>query len=87
MVACIDETVGQWLSLLPVIGAGVCPWWEILLALGLFRYFDIFKPLGIRKMEEIPGGAGMMADDLLAGVYSALILFVINLIFYYGQSL
>lgn len=77
VIACVDETVGQWLSLLPVVA---CPWWEIPVSLALFRFFDIFKPLGIRKMEKLPGGYGMMADDLLAGLYSALILLVINVI-------
>lgn len=75
VIACVDETVGQWLSLLPVV---CCPWWEILVSLALFRFFDIFKPLGIRRMERLPRGYGMMADDLLAGLYSAIILFIIN---------
>lgn len=76
VIACVDETVGQWVSLLPVLPA--CPWWEILLSLALFRFFDIYKPLGIRSMERLPRGYGMMADDLLAGIYSALILFTLN---------
>lgn len=75
VIACVDETVGQWLSLLPVVA---CPWWEILLSLGLFRFFDIYKPLGIRRTEKLPGGYGMMADDLVAGLYSAIILTFIN---------
>ncbi|MCI9606938.1 MAG: phosphatidylglycerophosphatase A [Muribaculaceae bacterium] len=78
VIACVDETVGQWISLLPVVGVAVCPWWEILLSLALFRYFDIFKPLGIRSMERLPRGYGMMADDILAGIYSAAILLIIN---------
>lgn len=79
VAACADETVGQWLSLLPLSGGmAICPWWEILVSLALFRFFDIFKPLGIRKMEDLPGGVGMMADDLLAGVYSVLILVALN---------
>lgn len=78
VVACADETVGQWISLIPV--TCLCPWWEILLSLGLFRLFDIYKPLGIRSLERIPGGLGMMADDILAGIYSAVILYVLNLI-------
>lgn len=78
VIACADETVGQWFSLLPI--TGLCPWWEIILSLILFRFFDIYKPLGIRKMERFPGGYGMMADDLLAGLYSALIIVAINLI-------
>lgn len=76
VIACVDETVGQWFTMLPLcFGA---PWWEILLALALFRYFDIFKPLGIRRTESLPGGYGMMADDLLAALYSALILTALN---------
>lgn len=78
VVACADETVGQWISLLPV--SGLCPWWEILVAFALFRLLDIYKPLGIRQTEKLPGGWGMMADDILAGIYSALIIFVLNLI-------
>jgi phosphatidylglycerophosphatase A len=78
VIACVDETVGQWISLLPVLAGGICPWWEILLSLALFRFFDIFKPLGIRAMERLPRGYGMMADDILAGIYSAVILLVLN---------
>ena len=78
VVACADETVGQWVALIPV--SSVCPWWEILVAFALFRLFDIYKPLGIRQTEKLPGGWGMMADDIVAGVYSAIIIFVINLI-------
>lgn len=76
VIACVDETVGQWISLLPV--APFCPWWEILLSLALFRFFDIFKPLGIRSMERLPRGYGMMADDILSGVYAVVILLVLN---------
>lgn len=78
VVACADETVGQWISLIPI--TCLCPWWEILLSLGLFRFFDIYKPLGIRAMEKLPGGLGMMADDILAGIYTAVLLYVLNLI-------
>lgn len=77
VVACADETVGQWIALIPI--TSLCPWWEILVSLALFRFFDIFKPLGIRAMEKIPGGLGMMADDILAGVYSAVLIFILNI--------
>ena len=40
----------------------------------LFRFFDIVKPLGIRRAESLPRGIGVMADDVLAGVYAHLIL-------------
>ena len=74
-----DEVGGQWLTLIPLsMGVNFCPWLEVLLALALFRFFDIFKPLGIRQMERIPGGWGMMADDLLSGLYGAILLMVVN---------
>lgn len=76
VIACADETVGQWFSLIPV--TPFCPWWEIILSLALFRFFDIYKPFGIRAMEKLPGGLGMMADDLLAGLYSAILLIGLN---------
>jgi len=40
----------------------------------LFRFFDIVKPLGVRKMEQLPGGWGVMADDVLAGLYAQLLM-------------
>jgi phosphatidylglycerophosphatase A len=72
----IDETVGQWIALLPV--TAVSPWWTILLAFVLFRFFDIVKPLGVRRMERLPAGYGIMADDILAGVYGALVIILIQ---------
>ena len=77
VAACADETVGQWIALIPV--TPLCPWWEILIAFALFRLFDIYKPLGIKKMEKFPGGWGMMADDILAGVYAAILIFILNI--------
>ncbi|MDE6782375.1 MAG: phosphatidylglycerophosphatase A, partial [Paramuribaculum sp.] len=43
---------------------------------------DIFKPLGIRSMERLPGGYGMMADDILSGIYSVVVLVAIQLLFH-----
>ena len=67
----VDEMVGVWIALLAVPVGNV---WYILFAFLLFRFFDIFKPLGIRKMEQLEGGIGVMADDILAGIYSFLLL-------------
>lgn len=72
--AVVDEMVGVWIALLavppePHWGYGVA-------ALVLFRFFDIAKPLGIRRLEDLPGGYGVMADDILAGIYSMLIIFI-----------
>lgn len=67
----VDEMVGVWIALLAV------PEGNLLYALAafvLFRFFDILKPFGIRKMEELPGGIGVMMDDVLAGIYSFILL-------------
>lgn len=48
----------------------------LLAGLVLFRFFDIVKPLGVRKMESLGGGLGVMMDDVLAGVYSNILLWV-----------
>lgn len=47
----------------------------------LFRFFDILKPIGIKRLEAIPGAIGVMADDLLAGFYTFLTLFFVILAF------
>jgi phosphatidylglycerophosphatase A len=39
----------------------------------LFRLFDIWKPYPIRRLEELESGLGIMADDLLAGVYALIV--------------
>lgn len=67
----VDEMVGVWIPLL-VAPAGNL--WYALAAFVLFRLFDIFKPLGIRKMESLKGGVGVMMDDILAGIYSLILL-------------
>ena len=81
VAACADETVGQWISMLPLCwGVAVSPWWLIVVSFALFRAFDIWKPLGIRRLEALPGGYGMMADDIAAGLLAALITGAINLL-------
>ena len=50
------------------------------LSLILFRFFDIVKPLFIRKLEKLPSGWGVMADDLLAGIYANLAVQILVLI-------
>lgn len=69
----VDEMVGVWIPLLAVPNCE--RWfWYVAAAFCLFRIFDIAKPLGIRKMESLPGGIGVMMDDILAGVYSIILL-------------
>ena len=67
----IDEVAGQLaacLILAPV------EWWAMLAAFLLFRIFDVWKPLGIRRLEAIPDGWGIMLDDLAAGLLAAAVI-------------
>jgi len=70
-----DEFAGQALTLLAV---GTVPQNLIcstaIIGFAFFRFFDIAKPWPIRKLEKLPKGWGILADDLLAGVYAALLL-------------
>lgn len=67
----VDEMVGVWI---PLIAAPAGNLWYALASFVLFRFFDIAKPLGVRQMERFPGGIGVMADDILAGIYSLFII-------------
>ena len=71
-VVVIDEVVGQWITL---AGASTLDWKTWLGAFLLFRAFDIWKPPPVRQMERIPGGAGIVLDDAMAGIYAALVLY------------
>lgn len=66
----LDEVAGQWLALLPLL-PGPLPLGGVALAFALFRALDILKPWPVRRLEELPGGLGIMADDLLAGALAA----------------
>jgi|SRR5271154_2369344 len=69
----IDEVSGQLLTYC-LLWSSPINWKTWLLGLGLFRLFDIWKPFPIRKLEKLPGGWGIMADDWLAGIYAAILL-------------
>jgi phosphatidylglycerophosphatase A len=62
----IDEVAGQGIALLG------CPfdWHHALIALVLFRLFDITKPFPARQLESLPGGWGIVFDDVAAGLYA-----------------
>jgi phosphatidylglycerophosphatase A len=62
----IDEVAGQWITLL------FCPpdWPHALIALILFRLFDITKPFPVRSLERLPEGWGIVFDDVAAGLYA-----------------
>ncbi len=72
----MDEVVGQWVTFLPF--AALAPP-KILAGFLLFRFFDILKPWPVRSSERwLPGGFGVMIDDVLAGIYAALGLWVLG---------
>lgn len=82
----IDEVAGQWLTLAAVPRIN---WQSCLAAFLLFRLFDIWKPPPVRQLEGLPEGTGIIADDLMAGVYGALVLLLarwFNLHWIYGTS-
>jgi phosphatidylglycerophosphatase A len=65
-----DELVGQW------IGLGGCArlnWKGWCAAFILFQFFDVWKPPPARQLERVPGGAGIVLDDVAAGIYAALV--------------
>jgi len=62
----IDEVAGQWIALL----GSHANWRHALLALVLFRLFDMTKPFPLRRLEDLPGGWGIVLDDVGAGLYA-----------------
>lgn len=77
----VDEMVGVWIALLAVPNKDLlCTESQVSLpymvaAFVLFRFFDIVKPFGVRHMEKMGGGVGVMMDDVLAGMYSFFVLY------------
>jgi phosphatidylglycerophosphatase A len=69
----VDEVLGQWVTLL---GVAVLDWKSWIAAFILFRLFDIWKPWPVRRFEQLPGGVGIVMDDVAAGIYGALILYI-----------
>ena len=66
----IDEVIGQMITLWFVPRSW--PW--VLAGFLLFRLFDIWKPLGANDAQKLPGGFGIVVDDVIAGVYGAIVL-------------
>jgi len=73
----IDEVAGQLLTFLFLPVSTL----NLILGTLAFRCFDIWKPFPIRKLEPLGHGVGIMADDLLAGVYANLTLHILNFLF------
>ncbi len=72
-IVVVDEVLGQWVTLL---GATALNAKSFLAAFLLFRILDIWKPWPVRNLEKLPEGTGIVADDLGAGIYGALILYI-----------
>ena len=73
----IDEIVGF------LVGNFLAPFrWTVLLwSFLLFRFFDIIKPFPINRLEQLPGGVGIVLDDVMAGCYT---FFALRLLLYFG---
>lgn len=71
----IDEMVGVWVPLLAVPASDI---WLALASFVLFRLFDILKPFGIRTLDRRKGAFYVMADDILAGAYSLIIIVAVQ---------
>jgi phosphatidylglycerophosphatase A len=69
-LAVVDEIVGMWISLLWL------PWSlkTVVAAFFLFRLMDVVKPFPARRLEDLPRGWGIMADDVMAGIYANVVL-------------
>ena len=66
----IDEAVGQLLPLFLLPPT----WINMGIAFVLFRFFDILKPFPIKMTESFPGGWGIMTDDIVAGLYTGILI-------------
>jgi len=69
----IDEVAGQWVTL---AGATSSNWKALGAGFIVFRILDIWKPFPVRQLERLGGGTGIVADDLMAGIYGALVLYL-----------
>ncbi len=65
-IVVIDEVLGMTIA---AIGLGAT-WWNLLIAFLCFRLFDIVKPWPCRRLEGLPGGWGIVMDDVMAGLYA-----------------
>ena len=74
-----DEIAAFWLVFLPHLLTGTAITWQLAVAgFLLFRVFDILKPWPVSRLERLPGGVGIMADDLAAGLMAAACLLIVT---------
>jgi phosphatidylglycerophosphatase A len=84
--AVVDEVIGQLIVFLFVPFA--ISWPLILAGFILFRFFDIWKPYPIDALQILPGGLGICADDILAGIYGGISLAVLyaGYLYFFGNN-
>ncbi len=73
----VDEVAGQLIALFPLTLFARWSIVAVIISFILFRFFDIAKPYPANKLQELNGGAGIMFDDLVAGVYGAIVVSII----------
>ena len=74
----IDEVPGMWLTIFLLPKSFIIP------GFFLFRLIDILKPWPVSAMEKLPGGWGIMADDILGGIFANIILQALNAYLYHS---
>jgi phosphatidylglycerophosphatase A len=72
----IDEITGFQVAMLPVAITG----WHICLAFVSFRIFDIWKPYPVNSLQQLPGGWGVVVDDVAAGTYAGALVLILTLL-------
>ncbi|HEX7331109.1 MAG TPA: phosphatidylglycerophosphatase A [Pyrinomonadaceae bacterium] len=72
----VDEVAGQLIATLPLAFFGQWSIAAVMVSFVLFRFFDIVKPYPANRLQELRGGFGIMYDDLVAGVYAAVLVWV-----------
>ena len=69
--------IDEWAGLFVTLAGHPVGWRELGLAFLAFRFFDVLKPFPARRLEHLPGGYGIVLDDIAAGLYANLALWVI----------
>ena len=69
----VDEVAGQLIATLPLVFFTQWSIAAVIVSFVLFRFFDIVKPYPANRLQDLEGGLGVMCDDLVAGVYAAVL--------------
>ena len=73
----VDEFLGQSIPLLFIVNFNI---YDVLIAFVTFRFFDIYKIYPVNKMEDLKGSYGVILDDIVAGIYSLIILMLYKIL-------